>query len=901
MRILSGLAVLLFITARVAADTWYIPAAANADGAYGTHWRTEAVFTNPGSEPVCADLYFLEAGQDNSASVPRPLEIPAAHSVTINDLVGTYFSSPGKAGAVRLEADGPLVITTRTFNDLGEEGTYGQGIPGAIAQNLFMGGGAFLPGPLISNERFRTNLGFVNASDAPQSFVARLSWSAGRETTWRAITLRPYEYFQWNDPFRLVTGGTVEDGSVSVELGTGAYVILAWASVVDNHTGDPSYVSALRWEEVLLADPRPGIWTTGTSGDDVAHAVWADSRGPSLVLGETETGDAGTDIWWRWEGHVSRFSGPYEDKGFSVRPVRDGGALMAGGTTSWNLSWDAWFIYLQQDGFPVWNLILGTPGDEWAYAAWALDDGSMRFCGQTFADGTIDGDAWVGSMNFEGVEWQYRYGGPGQDWAYAMVPTIDGGLIAAGATEIPGKGLDGWLLALDAQGNILWQKAYGGGGNDMFYGLAATADGNFVAAGQTDSWGTGGWDGWAVKIAPDGTPLWQTVLGTQDADTFFAADAAEDDIVLAGQRGQAGPSNGQAWVVRMDAAGGLRWQVAAGGPQAERLYGVSVAADGRIWAAGRTQSEGAGKKDVLLMALELGGGLGGDCGFITEARAVPISIAPEVHANSSARVSTTAIALGPALNWLSADTVEKEICAPADGAGYTWEVPAAAHADGAGGTRWRTDLAIRNESSQTNPVEVLYFQAGRGDGVPLAAAFDLPAGSLLVLDDVVGAPFGSAGSYGTLEVRASRKAAVTSRTYTPSPDDGTYGQAVPGVRKSESLKRRETGYLTGLTRSPEFRTNAGVTSVSDSPMTVSWEVFRADGSRLGSLSAELGPREPLQINDFLGRFSADELDGAWATVSSDSEGAAWFAYASVADNRTGDPVYIPAVRPTAER
>jgi len=133
MRSLFLLAALLLLAVSGAAETWFIPAAANTSGAHGTNWRTEAVFVNPGSALVRASLYFLEADQDNGAAEAHPLNVPAAHSVTINDLIGTFFAAPGKAGPCGSRPTDSLVITTRTFNDLGAAGPTGRD-PGADAR-----------------------------------------------------------------------------------------------------------------------------------------------------------------------------------------------------------------------------------------------------------------------------------------------------------------------------------------------------------------------------------------------------------------------------------------------------------------------------------------------------------------------------------------------------------------------------------------------------------------------------------------------------------------------------------------------------------------------------------------------------------------------------------------------
>src|SRR5207245_2905365 len=97
-------------------------------------------------------------------------------------------------------------------------------------------------------------------------------------------------------------------------------------------------------------------------------------------------------------------------------------------------------------------------------------------------------------------EWARSYGGSGSDHANAVAPTADGGYVVAGGTAAAGAGgADAWVLKLDGSGNVAWQKAYGGGGGDSAYAVAPTADGGYVAAGTTASFGAGGADAWALK------------------------------------------------------------------------------------------------------------------------------------------------------------------------------------------------------------------------------------------------------------------------------------------------------------------------------------------------------------------------------------------------------------------
>jgi hypothetical protein len=105
-------------------------------------------------------------------------------------------------------------------------------------------------------------------------------------------------------------------------------------------------------------------------------------------------------------------------------------------------------------------------------------------------------------LNGDGtVAWRRTYGGALEDsWARAIQPTADGGYIVAGErfSFAAGSTMDAWVLKLNSDGAIAWQKTYGGLGWDSANSIQATADGGYVVAGSTESFGAGSGDGWVL-------------------------------------------------------------------------------------------------------------------------------------------------------------------------------------------------------------------------------------------------------------------------------------------------------------------------------------------------------------------------------------------------------------------
>jgi len=97
------------------------------------------------------------------------------------------------------------------------------------------------------------------------------------------------------------------------------------------------------------------------------------------------------------------------------------------------------------------------------------------------------------------------YGGTSNDYALSVQQASDGGYIVAGYTHSFGSGLDDiFLIKTDANGNVQWAKTYGGTGNNYAYSVQQTSDGGYIVAGSTRSFGTGSDDIFFIKTDANG-------------------------------------------------------------------------------------------------------------------------------------------------------------------------------------------------------------------------------------------------------------------------------------------------------------------------------------------------------------------------------------------------------------
>jgi hypothetical protein len=209
---------------------------------------------------------------------------------------------------------------------------------------------------------------------------------------------------------------------------------------------------------------------------------------------------------------------------------------------------------------------------------------------------------------------------------------------------------------------------------------------------------------------------------------------------------------------------------------------------------------------------------------------------------------------------------------------------------------WRSDVSVVSRSTASVEILAAFYPAEPGSAM-IERTMEVPPGTCLQLVDVVRETFATTGS-GWLElVPSAAGIAVFSRTYNDDPD-GTYGQFVPTMTEDDAISGGEVAVLAGLSSADGFRTNLGITSLSDSDTTVTVRVFADNGDPVGELDVVVPAGRFVQVE----RLLAGQLGfsgTAWATLTSDDQGASYVAHASVVDGESGDPIYIPAlVRPT---
>jgi len=315
--------------------------------------------------------------------------------------------------------------------------------------------------------------------------------------------------------------------------------------------------------------------------------------------------NSGKKVWQRLLG------GEYIDAGTSIRETSDGGYILTGfedfsparSICSFSQQTNAWVMKLKPDGSLDWQKKFTGDRDVHGTSIIEARDGDYvvyGFTSSTSGDG-ISGnhgvyDLWVMKMDPTGqiIRWSKLYGGSGFEATGHITDdgiqqTSDGGFVLVGqeTSDTTGDGpfsniiynhggSDIWIVKLNPEGTLQWQKAIGGNRDEIGGRIYETADGGYIITARTESSNSenvgenhGDWDIWVAKL---GKPfidengltqvdiIWQDVLGGSDSDHCLGMDATEKGGYIISGRTMSNSSgdvgfnhggNGDSWVIKL--------------------------------------------------------------------------------------------------------------------------------------------------------------------------------------------------------------------------------------------------------------------------------------------------------------------------------------------------------------
>ena len=354
--------------------------------------------------------------------------------------------------------------------------------------------------------------------------------------------------------------------------------------------------------------------TYGGADADGALSLTQTADGGYCLAGYTRSFGAGEEDFWLVKVDSSgnmqwnrTYGGTESDIALYVIETADGGYSMVGYTGSFGAGGDDfWLIKTDSSGNMEWNRTIGGAGDDYAFSLAETVDGGYTVAGYTRSYGAGRDDFWLVKTDSSGnAEWNRTYGGWDDEGAISLVLCSDGGYALAGMTESFGYGSDRddfWLVKTDSFGNMEWNQTYGGTIREYGFCLIQASDGGYAFAGSTCSFGAGNHDSWLVKTDGFGNMEWSQTYGGTDSDgTTSLIQTADGGYVLSGTTCSFGQGENDFWLVKTYKNGEMMWSQTYGGAGDNISSSLVETSDGGYAIAGYTYSVGAGNSDAWLI------------------------------------------------------------------------------------------------------------------------------------------------------------------------------------------------------------------------------------------------------------------------------------------------------------
>jgi hypothetical protein len=272
------------------------------------------------------------------------------------------------------------------------------------------------------------------------------------------------------------------------------------------------------------------------------------------------------------------------EKGYSITELKDSSYAITGVSTSFSTDKDIIVVKVDSAGIILWTRTLRGEKIDVGRKIMATTDGGMIIVGSTASFGVGRRDIFLIKLDQEGeTEWEKTYGGPQNEYAFAVTPTIDGGYIIGGETSSFGvEGSDILIFKTDARGNLQWSSAIGGRNVEYAFDVLEHYDGYLIGF-ETNTWGMGAKDVGLFKMSKKGEFQWLHTYGGLKEENINGLLTLDDgSIAMTGITSSFGYGNLDGFFLKCNKSGDLEFARTYGDVGSEVFQGITKAVDGYI-------------------------------------------------------------------------------------------------------------------------------------------------------------------------------------------------------------------------------------------------------------------------------------------------------------------------------
>ena len=368
--------------------------------------------------------------------------------------------------------------------------------------------------------------------------------------------------------FERTYAGAVDDrGSNVIQTPDDGFLVSAWSKTVGFGGWDVFLMKTdangdTLWTKGLGGsgdDCCEGLLKTDDNGFLLAANTTSKGAGQEDIL--LYKLDQNGNIDWETCYGTSRY-----EHCFDLIPIADGYILSGISGISNSVSaadYQAFILCIDKAGTELWSKSYGGSYNDYFRHVVATKDGGYAFCGGSTTSRSIHAeDLFLFKTDKDGNKiWERTYGNPDmRDAGFALIETRNGDLVVAGRTyAVNPSDQDLYLVKTKANGDTLWTRALGGSEWEIGFDLVELDDGTVVIVGSTTSYGAGGRDIYLIKVDSEGDVLWEKTFGGEYNDEGIALNKTHDGglIITGNHYLDATGNRSQIWLIKTTADGNV--------------------------------------------------------------------------------------------------------------------------------------------------------------------------------------------------------------------------------------------------------------------------------------------------------------------------------------------------------
>ncbi len=299
---------------------------------------------------------------------------------------------------------------------------------------------------------------------------------------------------------------------------------------------------------------------------------------------------------------IRSYGGSQYDEARHFQETFDGGFIISGVTKSYGYGEeDVWLIKTESDGEMDWNVKFGDAQNDRGAQILQTEEGGYIVVGEKYNIDLENSDLWLLKINSQGeLSWERTLGSTGDDRGYDIKNNRSGGYLLLGSTNSFGNGgSDIWLISTDSNGNEIWSKTYGSSNNEYGRSIIDANDGGYLIFATSESFGNDNTGLHNIKIDSSGVEEWNKSFGGfYGKNGNVIRQTPNGGYILISSRYNFNDNSYNMWLIKIDPNGSTEWTKIFGESNNDYGFGIAITSDNGFILTGSTNNYGNSSSDL---------------------------------------------------------------------------------------------------------------------------------------------------------------------------------------------------------------------------------------------------------------------------------------------------------------